>query len=116
VEPEAHHDPRIPVHDSEVSAKLDAVLAKLDDVITVFQQEEEQVSLDLSALTAAVQSDTDATSSAVTLIQTLASEITNVAGDQTAVNDLATQISSAAQSLAAAVTANTPAAPPAPTV
>lgn len=69
------------------------------------------MALDLNALTASVQANTDAEQSAITLITQLADEIRANAGDQAAVDALATQLQDQAASLAAAVVANTPAEP-----
>ena len=66
---------------------------------------------DLTNLTASVQADTDATNSAITLLNSLAAQITAAAGDPVALQSLADSISANASSLAAAVAANTPAAP-----
>ena len=67
---------------------------------------------DLTALTTAVQNNTDAEQSAITLITQLAEQIQAAAGDQAAVDALATQLQDQAAALAAAVVANTPVGPP----
>lgn len=73
------------------------------------------MSLDLTALAAAVANNTSVEQSAVTLIQGLAQELASAAssGDQAAVATLSAQLTNSASALAAAITANTPAAAPA---
>lgn len=80
--------------------------SKLDEL----QHEMELVIMDLSALTSAVAADTAVESSAITLIQQIAAQLAANSGDQVAVSALADQLNSSASALAAAVTANTPAA------
>lgn len=65
---------------------------------------------DLSRLQASVASEKTVIDSAVTLLGSLADQIRAAAGDPGAVTALADQIDSDTQNLAAAVTANTPAA------
>lgn len=88
----------------------------VDDIqITLarIEAQQEQISMDISKLQAAVAKETTVEQGAVTLLQELAQELKDAlaGGDATAVNALADQISSNADALAAAVTANTPAAP-----
>lgn len=70
--------------------------------------------MDLSRLTAAVARDTTVNESAITLMTNLSTLLREAAGDEAAVNALADQLDAAQQTLADAVVANTPAAPPAP--
>lgn len=67
--------------------------------------------LDLTALAAEVARDATVDGSASTLILSLADQIAATAGDQAAVNALADTLRANSDSLAAAVAANTPAAP-----
>lgn len=73
---------------------------------------------DLSALQQAVAADTNATTSAITLIQGLAAQIAALANaptvDPAALQALSDSINAQASALANAVTANTPAAPATP--
>lgn len=90
--------------------QLDRIEHKLDWLI---QGELHQMA-DLTQLTTDVAADTDAVNSAVTLLNTLAAEITANANDPAALAQLASDLEANTANLAAAVTANTPAAPPAP--
>ena len=67
----------------------------------------------LAALQAQVAQNTTIEASAVTLIQGLAAQIAAAAGNPAALTQLTTNLNASAQALAAAITANTPAAPPA---
>jgi hypothetical protein len=68
------------------------------------------MALDLTALQAAVQKDTDAENSAITLLNGLSAALTAAKADPAAVQAIADQLSSNADALAAAVVANTPSA------
>jgi hypothetical protein len=68
------------------------------------------MALDLTALQAAVQKDTDAENSAITLLNGLSSALTAAKADPVAVQAIADQLSANADALAAAVVANTPSA------
>jgi hypothetical protein len=70
--------------------------------------------VDLTRLTAAVTNDATVNDSAETLITGLAEQLRAVAGDAAAVNALADALDAQSAKLATAVTANTPAAEPAP--
>jgi hypothetical protein len=67
----------------------------------------------LAALSQQVTETTSVEASAVTLIQGLSAQLTEVANDPAAVTALAAKLKTSADALAAAITANTPAAPPA---
>lgn len=71
-----------------------------------------KMALDFKALTDAITQTTTVEQSAVTLITQIAQEIAVNAGDQATVSSLADQLNQQASALAAAITANTPAAPP----
>lgn len=71
------------------------------------------MAMDLSRLQAAVARDTTVNQSAITLLGQLSQLLRDNAGDATAINALADQLDAQQSSLADAVTANTPAAPPA---
>jgi hypothetical protein len=71
---------------------------------------------EFDALTAKVTAATEVETSAVTLISGLADQIRALSNDPAALLALATQLDTSNVALAAAVTANTPVAPPAPPV
>lgn len=71
-----------------------------------------EMALDLTALEAEVAENTDAVASASSLLSTLAQELRDAAGDPAAVQALADRLDQNNAALAAAVTANTPQAPP----
>jgi glutamate-1-semialdehyde aminotransferase len=77
------------------------------DQILANQKEE---IMDLAALTAQVTQNTTVEQSAITLIQGLAAQLVANANDPAAIAALAASLNTSATSLAAAVTANTPAA------
>jgi hypothetical protein len=69
---------------------------------------------DLSEIIAAVEAETEVTSSAITLLNQLADQVRSLSTDPAAIAALADQINSQADALAAAVSANTPAPPEEP--
>lgn len=69
---------------------------------------------ELATLTASVARNGDVEASAITLLQGLSAQITANAGNPAKLAELAASLTTQADSLAAAVVANTPAAPPAP--
>ena len=91
------------------------ILQKLDLLLT----QGNKMAVDITALTAEVANNTTVEASVVALVQSLAAQLAALANNtadaatQTALNALVTQLQSNDASLAAAVTANTP-APPAP--
>lgn len=93
------------------SDQLDRIEWKLSRIMQHLMLLEEEMALDLSTLTADVAANTDAVASAVTLLDTLAQELRDAAGDPAAVAALADSISANTAALASAVAANTPAAP-----
>ena len=70
--------------------------------------------LDLTDLTAAVTEDESVDSSAITLINNIAAALEAAKGDPIAVAALAARLRATSASLAAAVSAHTPGAPPTP--
>ena len=94
--------------------------ANVTNSLKVIQKGVAQIMLDLTALKAAVQRETDVEQSAITLIKNLSSQLsTLIANSGPAINpsDLQTvvdQLNSNATSLAAAVVAGTPAIPAPP--
>ncbi len=69
------------------------------------------MSQDLTALQNAVTADTDATNSALTLIQGIASQLKSAGSDPTKLQALVDQLNTNASALAAAVAANTAPSP-----
>lgn len=65
-------------------------------------------------LAAQVKANTDAEASAVQVIEGLAAQILQTAGDPAKVTALTAQLKASADALGAAIVANTPAAPAAP--
>ena len=87
-----------------INAKLDVILRKEKDII-----------MTLDDITNAVAAEQTVEASAITLLNQLAAEVAAAANDPAKIQAIVTQIQTNAATLAAAVTANTPAAPaPAP--
>lgn len=84
---------------AEVINHLHSIIHKLNTMAT-----------DLTALTAAVAKDTEVDQSAITLLQGLKAALDTAGTDPVALKALSDQIGSNTDALAAAVTANTPAA------
>ena len=99
------------VHD-----KLDRILAQVSAVILLEAQMDAALQAKLDDLTAKVNQETTVNASAVTLLQGLTAEIAALKSTTTdpavlaAIDTLASSVSAQTASLAAAVTANTPAA------
>lgn len=74
------------------------------------------MAINLSALEAEVARNTEVVASAITLIQGLAAAVEATSGDPARVLILAENLRGQCDALAAAVAANTPAAPPDPPV
>ena len=101
-------DPRIDLILTEVTKQT----KKLNSLSIELKKEEKAIMTDLTALTDAVTQDTDAVSSAITLINGLAAEIAAAGTDPVALQSLVDQLNTNSAALAEAVSANT--APPAP--
>lgn len=95
------------VPDKGVQAKLDLILAKLG----IIQQLEEHEMADLAAITASVAQAVTVEESAVTLLQEISAALAAAGTDPAALADLQSQLDAGTADLAAAITANTPAAP-----
>jgi len=76
-------------------------------------EKENQIMAALDDLTAQVAANTTVEASAVTLIQGLAAQLAAAGTDPAKLASLQASLKTSADSLAAAITANTPAAPPA---
>ena len=86
---------------------LQPIASKLDEIL----RGERKMSAELDALAAQVEQNTTVEESAVTLIQGLAAQIAAAANDPAAIAALSAKLQSSATALAAAIAANTPAAP-----
>ena len=93
--------------DAVITAKLDAVLALLNQVIL----KEIQMAGELDALTAEVTRNTEVDQSAITLLNGLAAQIEALKTDPVKLQALADNLRGSSDALASAVVANTPAAP-----
>jgi chromosome segregation ATPase len=100
-----HH---IELENDETNQKLDAILQKLTDI----QRKEETMSAELDALTVQVQATTDVENSAILLIQGIATQLVAIKDDPAKIAALSGTLKASADSLAAAIIANTPVAPP----
>ena len=90
---------------SGLSAKLDIIIAMLDDVL----KKEKHMSVQLDTLTTQVKANTDAEASAILLLQGLSAQIAAIKTDPVALQTLSDELKASADNLAAAVVANTPA-------
>ena len=102
-----HHFPNYEQRLDAIEAKLNRSLALLQTIV----RQGETMSAELDALTSQVKKTTDAEDSAIALIQGLAAQIASIKTDPVALQALSDQLSAKADELAAAVVANTPAAP-----
>lgn len=84
---------------------------KLDQILSALTKQEVKIMATLDQLTTDVAADTDAVNSAVTLINGLAQQIKDAGTDPVALKALTDKLEANTSALAAAVTANTPAAP-----
>jgi small-conductance mechanosensitive channel len=103
--------------------RLDQVLATQQQILRLLQQiitKENQMAVNLAAITAEVANNTSVSQSVVTLVQNLAAQIaaippSNDPVTQAALDQLTQTLTTNDGAIASAVTANTPAAPaPAP--
>jgi hypothetical protein len=86
---------------------------RLDQIITMLQaisKQETKMSQQLDALTAQVTENTNVEASAVTLLQNIAAQLEAAKTDPVKLQALKDQLQNSAAALAAAITANTPAA------
>lgn len=98
----------------DLNDKLDAILIMLSRVesnIAALTLKQEQAMTDLTALTAEVARNTEVDSSAIALLTGLAAQIEALKTDPAALQALADTMRGSSDALAAAVAANTPAAP-----
>ena len=92
----------------DIRAALAEINLKLDKLL----KGQQTIMADLTALTAQVTQNTTVEGSAIQLIQNIAAQLAASSSDQAAVDALAAKLNTSATALAAAITANTPAAPP----
>lgn len=96
-------------------ARIEQTQADQGRLLARILQKENAMSLDLTALTAKVSAQETVEQSAITLLQELNAAVkalpTTDPATQAAIDALATRIDAGTQGLAAAVVANTPAAP-----
>lgn len=92
--------------DSSVGRKLDLIITMLDES----KKREKQMASDLTALEAEVARNTEVDQSAILLLQGLAQKIEELKTDPAALQAFADSLRGSSDALAAAVTANTPAA------
>jgi len=94
--------------------RIDDTLALILHKLTHIERNEYIMSQELDALTQAVADDTSVDQSAITLINGLAAKIDAAKNDPAALTALSAQLKQNSSALAAAVAANTPAAPDTP--
>jgi hypothetical protein len=97
-----------------ILTKLDHALERLERLEFAILKHEERLMSALDDLAAQVKLNTSLEASAVQLIQGLANQIAQVAGDPARTAALAQELKTSADALAAAIKANTPASAPPP--
>lgn len=97
------------IHSTTADAKLDDILSRL----RALQGEGRTMSKELDDLRAEVERDRTVDESAITLLNGLSAQIAAQKDDPVALAKLAEDLKGQSDALAAAVAANTPAAPPA---
>ena len=103
----------------EISAKLDRLERRLNDAIAILNQllnQEKTMAIDLTKITAEVANNTAVDASIEQLVQNLAAQIAAIPVStdpvtQAALDQLTSTLTTNDAAIAAAVTANTPAAP-----
>jgi len=93
----------------EPDPRIDKILSEIKQLT----KEEKKMATDLTALTEQVTNNTDVVQSAIALISGLAAELQAAGTDPIALQSLVDELNTNNVALASAVTANTPAAPPA---
>jgi hypothetical protein len=89
---------------------IDRRQRRIEGLLYRILKKENIIMADLTNITAAVANETTVEDSAITLIQQLSAAVTAAGTDPVALAALTDQLNTEATSLAAAVTANTPAA------
>ncbi len=98
----------------DVSAKLETIISKLDEIINLIKQEGVTMTLELDALQQQVAENTSLEQSAIQLIEGIADQLEEVKDDPEEISALTASLKSTATALAAAIAANTPAPEPTP--
>jgi hypothetical protein len=93
---------------SEETNKLDAILKMLRES----KGREVAMSVEMDALVVAVNENTSLDDSVIALLNGLSAQILDAAGDKTKATALAAEVQAKSAAVAAAIAANTPAAPP----
>lgn len=99
-----------------IQHRLDRVVLedrKQDAMLATLITQGEIMSQEMDSLAAQVEQTLTVEQSAIVLIQGIAAQLADAAGDKAKSLELAAKLKTSADALAAAVTANTPAAPPA---
>lgn len=96
-------------HIPNLSTKLDTILALLRES----KQREVLMSLEMDGLAVAVTENTALDDSIIALLNGLAAQIADAAGDKAKALALSAELTAKSALLSAAITANTPVAPPA---
>jgi hypothetical protein len=102
----------------EIQKQLDRIEVQIGRAVGLLlglKKGQDAMALDFTQLQAEVANNTTVEGSAVTLIQQIAAEIASAGTDQATLDALVASLKANDTALAAAVVANTPAAPPAPT-
>lgn len=92
--------------DPDLNSKLDSILTAL----AALRAKEDLLMADLTAIQTAVTNETTVEQSAIALLTSLSAQIASLKNDPAALQALADSINTSSTALAAAVTANTPAA------
>jgi chromosome segregation ATPase len=90
-----------------IHAKLNRIL----EILEKLERREKTMSTQLDALTAQVTANESLENSAITLIQGIAAQLAAIKDDPAKIQALADSLKTSADSLSAAIIANTPAAP-----
>lgn len=99
------------VHHDEPSDRVAELLAHILTRVNAVQAQETHVMTELDALTAQVHASDDVAASALVLINGIAARLAAAATDPAALTALSAELKTNSDALAAAVVANTPAAP-----
>lgn len=96
--------------EGEVDEFLDLFKSNLDEILDHIESKGEEINMTLDQLQQKVQRNTEVSASAVTLIQGIAQQLRDAQGNPALIAQLADQLDQSANTLAEAVTANTPSA------
>ena len=91
--------------------RIEASLKKLENLLFAIATTEKEEAMTLAQLKVQVEKNTAIEESAVSLINGIAQQLKNAANDPAAIQALADELTQSGTDLAAAITANTPAAP-----